>query len=177
MTESQASIPISGFASALCLRLEPGEVDLGQIPLGGIALRSLSLINCGSSLVKIGGNWCSWCYYLHDELESRPELQKLVAENYVVVNVNWDQQHHNEAVMAELRKYWPAAKPKPLISSFEIECLRTAHAVAPEFPRGYLIWGREDVDWLWEKRPEGIDLEQVGRMKRFLDRAGREGER
>jgi glycerophosphoryl diester phosphodiesterase len=55
------------------------------------------------------------------------------------------------AVMAELRKYWPAGKPKPLISSFEIECLRTAHAVAPEFPRGFLIWGRE-VDWLSKAR-------------------------
>jgi len=55
------------------------------------------------------------------------------------------------AVMAELRKFWPAAKPKPLISSFELECLRTAHAVAPEFPRGYLIWGRE-VDWLAKAR-------------------------
>ncbi len=56
-----------------------------------------------------------------------------------------------KAVMTELRKLWPAAKPKPLISSFELECLRTAHAEAPEFPRGYLIWGRE-VDWLAKAR-------------------------
>ena len=56
-----------------------------------------------------------------------------------------------KAVMTELRKFWPASKPKPLISSFELECLRTAHAEAPEFPRGYLIWGRE-VDWLAKAR-------------------------
>lgn len=55
------------------------------------------------------------------------------------------------AVMTELRKFWPAGKPKPLISSFELECLRTAHAVAPEFPRGYLLWGRP-VDWLAQAR-------------------------
>ena len=55
------------------------------------------------------------------------------------------------AVMTELRKLWPASKPKPLISSFELECLRTAQAEAPEFPRGYLIWGRE-VDWLAKAR-------------------------
>ena len=55
------------------------------------------------------------------------------------------------AVMSELRKLWPASKPKPLVSSFELECLRTAHAVAPEFPRGYLIWGRQ-VDWLANAR-------------------------
>src|SRR5262249_44553673 len=45
------------------------------------------------------------------------------------------------------------------------------------FQAGGVEGAREDVDWLWEKRPEGIDLEQVGRMKRLLDRAGREGER
>jgi glycerophosphoryl diester phosphodiesterase len=55
------------------------------------------------------------------------------------------------AVMTELRKYWPASKPKPLISSFELECLRTVQQQAPEFPRGYLIWGRE-VDWLAKAR-------------------------
>jgi thioredoxin-related protein len=52
-------------------------------------------------LVKIGGNWCPWCYFLHDELETRPELHKLVEENYVAVQVNWDQQHQNQKVMAQ----------------------------------------------------------------------------
>jgi glycerophosphoryl diester phosphodiesterase len=56
-----------------------------------------------------------------------------------------------KAVMAELRKLWPASKPKPLISSFELECLRTAHATAPEFPRGFLIWDRP-LDWLARAR-------------------------
>ncbi len=56
-----------------------------------------------------------------------------------------------KVVMAELRRTWPADKPKPLISSFEIECLRGAQAEAPEFPRGYLVWGRP-VDWLSQAR-------------------------
>jgi glycerophosphoryl diester phosphodiesterase len=55
------------------------------------------------------------------------------------------------AVMTELRKLWPAGRPKPLISSFELECLRIAQAHAPEFPRGYLIWGRP-LDWLAQAR-------------------------
>jgi glycerophosphoryl diester phosphodiesterase len=56
-----------------------------------------------------------------------------------------------KAVMAELRRTWPANKPKPLISSFELECLRGAQAEAPEFPRGVLIWGKP-VDWLSQAR-------------------------
>lgn len=53
-------------------------------------------------LVKIGGNWCPWCYFLHDELETRPKLAELVARSYVLVRVNYDPQHKNEAVLAEL---------------------------------------------------------------------------
>jgi glycerophosphoryl diester phosphodiesterase len=56
-----------------------------------------------------------------------------------------------KAVTTELRKSWPAGKPKPMISSFELECLRTAHAEAPEFPRGYLVGGRP-LDWLAQAR-------------------------
>ena len=56
-----------------------------------------------------------------------------------------------KAVMAELRRTWPAAKPKPLISSFALDALRGAHAEAPEFPRGLLIGGRP-LDWLAQAR-------------------------
>ena len=56
-----------------------------------------------------------------------------------------------KAVMAELRRTWPAGKPKPLISSFALDALRGAHAEAPEFPRGLLIGGRP-IDWLAQAR-------------------------
>ena len=106
------------------------------------------------------------CFVLHDDTLDRttsgkgPAHRKTIAcltELDLMANVEIKgapEGRHAElakAVMAELRKFWPAAKPKPLISSFELECLRTAHAEAPEFPRGYLIWGRE-VDWLAKAR-------------------------
>jgi glycerophosphoryl diester phosphodiesterase len=56
-----------------------------------------------------------------------------------------------KAAMTELRRLWPAGKPKPLISSFELEALRTAQAEAPEFPRAMLIGGRP-IDWLAQAR-------------------------
>jgi glycerophosphoryl diester phosphodiesterase len=50
-------------------------------------------------------------------------------------------------VLDELAHLWPAAKPKPLISSFVLECLEIARDQAPELPRGLLL---EDhpVNWL-----------------------------
>jgi glycerophosphoryl diester phosphodiesterase len=56
-----------------------------------------------------------------------------------------------KTVMTELRRTWPAGKPKPMISSFALDALRGAQAEAPEFPRGLLIGGRP-IDWLAQAR-------------------------
>ncbi len=53
-------------------------------------------------LVKVGGNWCPWCYFLHDELETRAELRKLVEACYVLVRVSVDEANRNEAALADL---------------------------------------------------------------------------
>ena len=50
-------------------------------------------------------------------------------------------------ILEELNHLWPAGKPKPLVSSFVLECLEIARDQAPELPRGLLL---EDhpVNWL-----------------------------
>jgi regulator of sirC expression with transglutaminase-like and TPR domain len=44
------------------------------------------------------------------------------------------------------------------------------------FQAGDLTGAREDVEWLLEKKPEGIDLERVRQMRRFLQQRERDGE-
>lgn len=83
-------------------------------------------------------------------------------------------------VLDELAHLWPAAKPKPLISSFVLECLEIARDQAPELPRGLLledhpvnwfdlaknlkvdtvnIWDREaTAEWVAEIKAEGYGL-------------------
>lgn len=51
-----------------------------------------------------------------------------------------------ERALAEALALWPADRPPPLVSSFEIASLHAARRVAPDWPRGYLIWERPD-DW------------------------------
>lgn len=46
----------------------------------------------------------------------------------------------------EIRRLWPADRPPPLLSSFEIPSLEAAQAAAPELPRGYLV-ERIPADW------------------------------
>lgn len=50
-------------------------------------------------------------------------------------------------VLDELKHLWPSTKPKPLVSSFVLECLEIARDQAPEFPRGLLL-EEHPANWL-----------------------------
>lgn len=49
-------------------------------------------------------------------------------------------------VLATAQAAWPAGLAPPLVSSFSLESLEVAARLAPDWPRGYLIWDRPD-DW------------------------------
>lgn len=51
-----------------------------------------------------------------------------------------------EAVARMTRELWRGAPLGPLLSSFSIDALAAARAVAPELPRGYLV-GKLPPDW------------------------------
>lgn len=53
-------------------------------------------------LIQVGGNWCIWCHRLHDFIQADKSLDSLMNVNYVVVHVNYDSEHHNDAVMKDL---------------------------------------------------------------------------
>lgn len=50
-------------------------------------------------------------------------------------------------ILDELKHLWPQAKPKPLVSSFVLECLEIARDQAPDFPRGLLL-EEHPTNWL-----------------------------
>ena len=39
-------------------------------------------------LLKIGGNWCPWCYKLHDLLHTDKAIQKILSEEYELVMID-----------------------------------------------------------------------------------------
>jgi thioredoxin-related protein len=53
-------------------------------------------------LLQIGGNWCIWCRRFNQLVTTDAELEKLLADNYVVVHVNYSPENKNEKVLAQL---------------------------------------------------------------------------
>lgn len=49
-------------------------------------------------------------------------------------------------VLQEVEKQWPATRPKPLVSSFELPCLEVARDHFPDLPRGLLL-ETHPADW------------------------------
>jgi len=50
-----------------------------------------------------------------------------------------------EIAISTLKRLWPADRPL-LLSSFEVPCLEVARDIAPDIPRGYLLWD-PPADW------------------------------
>ena len=53
-------------------------------------------------LLQIGGNWCVWCLRFNDLVTKDADLSKYLADNYVVLHVNWSPENKNEQVLASL---------------------------------------------------------------------------
>ena len=53
--------------------------------------------------LKIGGNWCGWCYRFNDFCKADEEIQTLIDTNFVVVHVNYSKENKNEEVIKKYR--------------------------------------------------------------------------
>jgi glycerophosphoryl diester phosphodiesterase len=58
------------------------------------------------------------------------------------------------AVAGSLKRCWPAERGWPLLTSFARESLATVRDLAPDLPRGLLLWGKPR-DWSWAARDLG----------------------
>lgn len=52
-------------------------------------------------ILDVGGNWCGWCYLLHDYFEEKTALKAYRDENYVWVRVNYGSRNRNDAFLGQ----------------------------------------------------------------------------
>ena len=65
------------------------------------------------------------------------------------------------AVLTQISRYWPAEKPLPLISSFDIEALQLCRSFSPEMPIGLLLKQWQE-NWLGLARELGCYSVHLG---------------
>jgi thioredoxin-related protein len=77
--------------------------DPAADPVAGLATAMHEASVAGKHvLLKIGGNWCKWCYRFHDFIETDAELDSILQANYVVLNVNYSKENENLPFLASL---------------------------------------------------------------------------
>jgi len=52
--------------------------------------------------LQIGGNWCIWCRRFHQFIHDDTDISQCIANNYVVVKVNYSKENKNEKILAKL---------------------------------------------------------------------------
>ena len=68
------------------------------------AAKSQAQVQHKNILLDVGGNWCSWCHLLDRTLHENPGLTSALEKNFVVVHVNWDPDHENQAFLSHYPK-------------------------------------------------------------------------
>lgn len=53
-------------------------------------------------LIKIGGNWCTWCKKIDSFLEANPDIKTKLHSTFVLLKVNVSDSNENEAFMRGL---------------------------------------------------------------------------
>ena len=53
-------------------------------------------------LIKIGGNWCTWCHKMDAFFQSNPDIYQSLHKTFVVLKINVSDSNANEKFMAAL---------------------------------------------------------------------------
>lgn len=64
-----------------------------------VAAISLAKSTDRNVLIKIGGNWCSWCHKMDQFLQANPDIYSTLHDKFVVLKVNVSDSNENEAFM------------------------------------------------------------------------------
>ncbi len=82
------------------------ERDIGYDPQADPAQQLKQSVNLASAkdkliLLKVGGNWCSWCQLLHDYIAQTAPVNQAIEENFVVQQVYVGDENSNEAFLSQ----------------------------------------------------------------------------
>ena len=134
-TKLLAGLAALTFATAWGAQQLPERFDAGRDASADVQ-QALSLAQGQRKMVfvDVGGQWCTWCHIFDRFVASHAEVQKALADRYVVVKVNYSPQQRNEALLSR----FPKAKGYPHFYVLDA----TGNVVASQ-PSGELESGRD----------------------------------
>jgi len=88
-------------------------------------------------LIQLGGNWCVWCYRLHDFIESDSEIKTFLEDNYVLYHLNYSKENKNMAVLEKLGYPQRFGFPALIVLDAKGTRLHTQDSALLESGKGY----------------------------------------
>lgn len=95
-------------------------------------------------LLLVGGEWCIWCHYLHDFLETDAEIGRLWNERFLTLKVNWSPENTNATFLSQ----YPPIPGYPhifvldedgrLLHSQDTSLLESGRGYSPDAVRAFL---------------------------------------
>ncbi|GGH66960.1 thioredoxin family protein [Comamonas phosphati] len=81
-------------------KFEPGRDAAADVQQAlALAQRQRKMV-----FLDVGGEWCTWCHVFDHFISSHPEVQKVLAERYILVKVNYSPQQRNEPLLSRFPK-------------------------------------------------------------------------
>ena len=86
-------------------------------------------------LIKVGGEWCSWCHLMDRFIHENKDVESLVEHGFVVLKVNFSEENKNEAFLAR----FPAISGYPHLFVLDAagELLHSQDTAELESGKGY----------------------------------------
>jgi thioredoxin-related protein len=76
------------------------EKKLYDPTLDGMKQIKEAIAKAGSTgkhvLIQYGGNWCPWCIRFHAFCTADAEISKVIADNYILVELNYSKENKND---------------------------------------------------------------------------------
>ena len=82
-----------------------GVYDIERDPAADLELATTRAKAEGKRiLLEVGGEWCGWCHRLDQYIHDHPAISGKLAQDFLIVKVNWSRENRNEAFLSQYPK-------------------------------------------------------------------------
>lgn len=124
------------LGSALTVAGGESGYDPAADPAADLKVASAEARESGKRiLLKVGGEWCSWCRLMDKFIHENAAVESLLSEGFVVLKVNFSEENKNEAFLGRFPKI--SGYPHLFVLDADGELLHSQDTAELESGKGY----------------------------------------